>query len=85
MKAKIKSGKELLFCEGASNNWNNLEDKMIINFRDRYTYKSFVQQKNHLYIYTTGKTIDIVFSSEVPILEFDHFCKDQLVLKINKK
>lgn len=82
MKAKIKSGKELLFCEGASNNWNDLNEKMIINFMDKYIYKSFTQQKNHLYIYTTNKTIDIVFSSEVPILEFDHFEKDQLVLKI---
>jgi len=82
MKAKIKSGKELLFCEGVSNNWNNLKDKMIINFMDKYTYKSFFQQKNHLYINTTTKTIDIIFSSEIPILEFDHFEKDQLVLKI---
>jgi len=82
MKAKIKSGKELLFCEGASNNWNNLKDKMIINFVDKGIYVNFYQHKNHLILITNTKSIDIVFSSEVPMLEFDHFEKDQLVLKI---
>jgi hypothetical protein len=55
---------------------------MIINFNNKDTYNSFKQVKNHLFIDTTEGEIDIVFSGEVPKLEFDNFCKDQLVLKV---
>jgi len=82
MKAKVKSGGELLFTSGYSNSWNSLKGDMIINFRDKYTYVSFKQKKNHLYIQTTAGEVDIVFCGEVPKLTFDSFCKDQLVLKI---
>jgi hypothetical protein len=80
MKAKIKTGDELLFSEG--NNWNNINDSMIINFMNRYTYNSFKMVKNHLIIDTTEGDVDIVFTGEIPELEFESFCKDQLVLKV---
>ncbi len=82
MKAKIKSGEEILFSGGCSNEWNNLKDNMIINFINKYTYISFKQVKNHLLIDTTEGEVDIIFTSEIPKLEFGNFCKDQLVLKI---
>lgn len=84
MKAKIKSGNEILFSKGFSNKWDDLKDDMIINFMEKYTYISFKQVKNHLLINTTEGDIDIVFSGDVPKLEFSSFCKDQLVLKIIK-
>lgn len=82
MKAKIKSGNQILFSEGYSNKWDKITDCMIINFMNKYTYNSFKQVKNHLFIDTTEGEIDIVFTGEVPKLEFDNFCKDQLVLKV---
>jgi len=85
MKAKIKTGSQLLFNEGVSNKWNNIDDYMIINFIRKYTYDSFKQIKNHLLINTTEGEIDIVFTGVIPVLEFDNFCKDQLVLKIIKQ
>ncbi len=81
MKAKIKSGGELLFTAGCSNDWRSLKEDMIINFRDKYTYVSFKQKRNHLYIKTTDGEVDIVFCGEVPKLVFDSFCKDQLILR----
>lgn len=84
MKAKIKSGGEILFTEGCSNDWTYSNDMMIINFMNKYTYKSFKQKNNHLYIDTTEGLVDIVFSSEVPKLEFDHFEKEQLILQVIK-
>lgn len=84
MKAKIKKGDEILFSEGASNNWEKIEDCMIINFMNKYTYKSFKQTKSHLLIDTSEGEVDIVFTGEVPILEFEGFYKDQLVLNIKK-
>ncbi len=82
MRAKIKKGQEFLFTKGYSNNWNNLSNDMIINFISKYTYLSFTQINNHLIIETTEGQVDIVFTGEVPKLEFDHFEKDQLVLRI---
>lgn len=91
MKAKVKTGGEILFSEGCSNKWdkitdsmewNKMTDCMIINFMNKYTYNSFKQENNHLLIDTTEGEIDIVFTGETPKLEFDDFCKDQLVLKI---
>ncbi len=82
MKAKIKTGGNLLFSEGCSNKWDKITDCMIINFMNKYTYNSFKQVKNHLFIDSTEGEIDIVFTGEVPKLEFDNFCKDQLVLKV---
>jgi hypothetical protein len=82
MKAKIRFGHELLFTEGASNLWDDIQDDMIINLADKYTYKQFKQRNNKLFIDTTGGLVSIVFTSEVPKLEFDHYCKDQLVLKV---
>lgn len=86
MKAKIKHGATLLFNEGASNDWSNLKDVMIINFNDKYTYESFKLTKDgRLFIkVTNGDYIKIVFPGEVPKLEFESYCKDQLVLKILK-
>jgi hypothetical protein len=82
MKAKIKKGHQILFSEGCSNKWDNIKDYMIINFMNKYSYNSFKQVKNHLLIDTTGGEIDIVFTGETPILEFNYFCKDQLVLNV---
>ena len=82
MKAKIKSGGEMLFSEGFSNDWCDLKDSMIINFMDKYTYKSFRQKGRQLLIETTDKEVVIVFPGDIPVLEFEGFCKDQLVLKI---
>ena len=82
MKAKIKSGNQILFSEGYSNKWDKITDNMIINFMNKYTYNSFKQVKNHLFIDTTEGEINIVFTGEVPKLEFDNFYKDQLVLKV---
>lgn len=55
---------------------------MIINFSDKYTYLSFRQKKNHLYIETTNGEIDIVFTGYVPQLVFRNYEKDQLVLLV---
>ena len=82
MKAKIKSNNKILFSEGSSNKWDKITDSMIINFMNKNTYNSFKQLKEHLLIDTTEGEIDIVFTGEVPKLEFDNFCKDQLVLKV---
>ena len=61
-------------------------DLFIINFRDKYTYLSWKQAKtNHLLIETTQGQVDIVFTGEVPILSFNHFEKNQLVLNVAKK
>ncbi len=82
MKAKIKSGGELLFSEGYSNKWDAIEGEMIINFMEKYTYKSFTQTRNHLFLNTTKGKVDIIFTGLIPLLEFESFCKDQLILKV---
>lgn len=82
MKAKIKSGGQILFSEGCSNKWDKITDCMIINFMNKYTYNSFKQVKNHLMIDTTEGEIDIVFTGEIPKLEFYYFEKNQLVLNV---
>jgi hypothetical protein len=73
---KIRKGGEILSSVGSG-------DRLIINFRNKYTYKSFKQKRNHLIIDTTEGEVDIVFSGETPNLEFSHFEKDQLVLIIS--
>jgi hypothetical protein len=83
MKAKVKSGDHLLFTKGYSNKWDNLKDKMIINFLNKNTYINFKQKDNHLFIETTEGMVDIVFTGEIPELTFDHFEKEQLVLNIS--
>jgi hypothetical protein len=82
MKAKIKSGHNLLFSEGTSNDWSELKDRMIINFMDKWRYSHFRQWKNHLFIFTLDGTVDIVFTGDIPVLEFDFNEKDQLVFNI---
>lgn len=82
MKAKIKSGHDLLFTQGASNDWSDLRNTMIVNFMDKYTYIDFKQKKNHLLIETEQGIVDIVFTGEIPKLEFNNYCKDQVVLNI---
>ncbi len=84
MKAKVKSGHKHLFIKGASCNWNDIKDVMIVNFTYKGTYIGFKQKKNHLLINTTEGEIDIVFTGEVPKLEFDHYCKDQVIFYVNK-
>lgn len=91
MKAKIRKGHEILHTEGYSNKWDNdhfthwTGPRMIINFMNKYSYVSFKQKKNHLLIDTTEGEIDIVFTGETPKLEFDSYCKDQLILKLIKE
>lgn len=82
MKCKVKKGQQLLFMAGCR--FYGLIDTLIINFNNRYTFESFTQKRNHLLIKTTEGEIDIVFTGETPKLQFDNFCKDQLVLKIIK-
>jgi len=82
MKAKVKTGHELLFMNGKSNNWNPIKDYMVINFNSRWTFTEFKQKRNHLVIETTDGDIDIVFTGETPKLTFSHYEKDQLVLKV---
>ena len=82
MQAKIKKGNQLLFSEGYSNKWDEITDCIIINFMNKYTYNSFKQVKNNLVIDTTEGEIVILFTSKIPKLEFDTFCKYQLVLKV---
>lgn len=79
--AKIKKGKDLLFVDGMS--LRKMEDTMIINFMDKYTFKSFTQKKNHLIINTTQGEVDLVFTGYTPTLEFECFEKDQLILKLS--
>jgi len=85
MSAKIKSGAHLLYPILKDNTVYFENDTMIINFYDRYTYQSFAQKYNHLIIDTTDGLIDIVFTGETPKLEFESFCKDQLILKVVKE
>ncbi len=68
MKAKIKKGHSHLFTEGASNDWSDIKDNIIINFMRKYTFESFKQEDNHLLI--NDGIIDIVFTGEVPQFEF---------------
>lgn len=82
MKAKVRKGGEHLFLQGHSNNWKKVKDTLIVNFNNRNTYLNFRQENNHLLLETTEGEVDIVFTGEIPIVIFDHFCKDQLVLKI---
>jgi len=82
MNAKIRKGINLLFMCGESNIFNNIKDCIVINLNDRYTYQSFKQKGRHLLIYTEKGLIDIVFTGQVPNLEFDVFCKDQLIFNI---
>lgn len=78
MKANIKTG----FKSLTSKKWNDIKEAMIINFTDKNTYISFTQKRNHLLIDTTEGEIDIVFSGDIPKLNFESFCKDQLILKV---
>lgn len=84
MKAIIRQGKELLFCEGASNKWENLKDEMIINFKDKYNYLGFQTRKNRLFLLTESGEIEIAFSGELPKFKFNHYEKNQLVLTIKQ-
>lgn len=82
MKAKVKSGHAILFMPERQ---FVITAVMIINFMNKYTYKSFCQRGNHLLIDSTEGEVDIVFTGETPKLEFESFCKDQLILKIVKE
>lgn len=89
MKAIIRQGEHLLFLSGASgHNLLDIKDTLIINFYERYIYDGFkfFKKMNALVVYTSGDNVDLIirFSSPVDYVIFDHFCKDQLVLKIVK-
>lgn len=79
MRAKVKSGKELLCV----NDWTKLHRQMVINFADKNTYQSFRQTGNRLKIQTTDGIIDIVFTGAVPVATFYQFEKDQLILNLS--
>ena len=81
MKAKIKTGHNLLFEQGC--HFNNIKDSLIINFAAKGTFRAFKQRKNHLFIETTGGIIDIVFTGIVPKLEIESYDKCQLILNRN--
>lgn len=82
MKAKVKRGHDILFMPERP---FVITVIMIINFMNKYTYKSFRQKGNHLILDTTEGEVDIVFTGQTPKLEFDSFCKDQLILKVTKE
>lgn len=82
MKLKLKSGESLLFNCKNGDIIDCFRQRFIINFADKNTYLSFRQKQNHVLIETTGGEVDLVFTGVVPILEYDSFCKDQLVIKV---
>jgi hypothetical protein len=84
MKAKIKEGEELLFSQGASNNWKDLKDEIIINFNDKGTFISYRQKKNRLIISTLVGTVVIVFTGAIPVIDSGSYNKDQLILNFKK-
>jgi hypothetical protein len=79
MKIKIRKGVNLL-----STYLNRFDNELIINFKNKYTYNDFKQEKNHLKINTIEGIIDFVFTGEIPIIKLDYYEKDQLVLKVIK-
>ena len=86
MKGILKKGKELLFSEGFSNDWSNLNDEIIINFLNKWTYQSFKFSKgNKLTIQTTEGIVVIQFSSNLENIKFEYNEKDQLGFKLHKK
>ena len=82
MKAKVRKGNDLLFPR--PDFFEVYNGKMIINFCNKYTYKSFSQKENHLLIDTTEGVVDLVFTGETPKLEFAEFEKDQLILSVKR-
>ena len=82
MKLKVKHGGHLLSISEPDGKIACYNQKFIIVFINKYTYRSFCQHKNHLFIDTTEGEVDLVFTGIVPRLDFDYFCKDQLVLTV---
>jgi hypothetical protein len=83
MKAKVKSGKELLDA------WNNLTlepygNEYIIDFKDKGEYLGFSQKGNKLTVNTEYGSVVYVFTSSMPKLRFTSYEKDQLILTIDK-
>jgi len=83
MKCKVKKGEDLIYS--SQGHFDKLNDVLIINLKERYTYVDFKQKGNHLLISTTLGEVDIVFTGEPPECTFESFCKYQLVLSLKVK
>jgi len=81
MKLKLKSGESLLFNCKNGDVIECFRQRFIVNFADKNTYLSFRQKQNRVFIETTGGRVELVFTGVVHSLEYDSFCKDQLILK----
>ncbi len=74
MKLKLKSETSKVF------NWWLDNDGLIINLHERWTYKSFKQKKNQLFITLKDETIEFRFTTgEPPKLKFEYQEKDQII------
>ncbi len=81
MKLKVKSGKHLLSISDETGTVVCHNQHLYITFIDNCVYISFRQKQNRVLIETTGGRVELVFTGVVHSLEYDSFCKDQLVLK----
>lgn len=84
MKAIIKHGKNILYTKGVSNDWSNINDNIVINFNNKWIYKSYKFNKKRLKIETTEGPIIIDFDTELKDIRFDGHEKDQLYFKLIK-
>ena len=77
MKARLRYGKHIvndyLLCDYKHVYKGKLISMFTINFRDKYTYIDFIQNRNHLIIKTSEGDVDYVFCGEIPVLSFLYF------------
>lgn len=81
MNLRIKKGGELLFMEGASNNWED-PNELIINFMDKNTYVDHYLLKEDLHINLSNGEIILRFVHKPSEVVFVSYCKDQLILNV---
>jgi hypothetical protein len=85
MKLRIKFGAELLFLVHDGDTYiANYDDgdELYFWFNNKTEFFGFKQIRNRLILRTGDGDAHLVFVSEVPKLEFSHYEKDQLCLKI---
>lgn len=83
MKAKIKSDPNKVLHPFCEKGWD-LKDKkqIVILLMHKWTFIRHKQEDNMLKIYTLKGNAEIRFSGEIPLLEFDHQEKDEVVFNI---
>ena len=79
MKLKLRHGKEYIESHVFSKRFGS---HLIINLKDKGTYQGFFQKRNHLVIKLFAGFVDLVFTGEVPKIEFKNYCKDQVVFNV---